>query len=117
MKYEVSIQKNQKVEPFEKNRDNIAIMRIQDKDGNNISGKIELSMSKSSMLELGKELIRDAFEGDNGQVFHFYPTRPGSSIMQSLGVFTHPNSTEPIIIDDIEPSIDVILRKGKSDVL
>ncbi len=111
MKYEVSIQKNQEIEPFEKNRDNIGMLYVQEIDGiNNKTCKIKLSMSKSAMLELGKKLIRDALEVEGECILHFYPTRPDCSIVETLGVFLHPDSVEPIVMDDIEPSIDNILK-------
>lgn len=111
MKYEVSIPKKQDSESFEKKKDNIGMFYIQKIDGvNNKTCKIELSMSKSAMLELGKELIRDALE-DSSDILHFYPTRPDSGITETLGVFLHPNSVEPIVIDDDrDKSIDDLLK-------
>ncbi len=111
MYYEILLQKYNCKNTFKKNRDNIALFYVKDTTGNktNETCKIELSMSRSAMLELGKELIRDGFEEGSG-VLHFYPTRPGSGITETLGVFLHPNSVEPIIIDDIEPSIDELIK-------
>ena len=62
------------------------------------------------MLELEKELIRDALEYEGPQILHYDPTRPGSGIVQTLGVFLHPNSVEPIVMNDTQPPIDELLK-------
>lgn len=114
MEYGIEIPKKRDLELYEKNRENVAIIFIKGKNGNIISNscKVKLCMSKSAMLELGKELIRDVHKQSGGNVFHFYHAGSGLGIDQTLGVVLHPESVEPIVIDDLNKSIDKYLEEA-----
>ena len=86
---------------------------VKDKKGNYIakSCKVCLHISKSAMVEFGKELVRNALKDTGGNVYHFNPAGTGLGIDIRFGVIVHPESVEPIIIDDIEPVIDTSLQE------
>ena len=86
---------------------------VQNKKGNYINKacKVCLHMSKSAMVEFGKELVRNALKDTGGDVYHFNPAGTGLGIDIRFGVIVHPESVEPIIIDDIEPVIDTSLQE------
>jgi len=78
---------------------------IQDKKGNHITGscKLYVYLSKNALLEFGKELINNALHAEYSDVYHFYPAGSGIGISVNFGIIVHPESIEPIIIDDMDP--------------
>jgi hypothetical protein len=118
MEYEIKIPKDKNVDPYEQNKENVACIIIKDKSGQRVSRlcKVKLCMSKSAMLEFGKELIRDTYKKNGGSIFHFYHAGTGLGINETLGVVLHPKSVEPIIIDDLSKPIDKYLEEASHDL-
>ena len=118
MEYKINIPRIQGIESYEQNNENVASIIVQDKDGHNITKtcKVELYISRTAMLELGKELIRDTYRKNGGDVFHFYRAGTGLGINETLGVILHPISVEPIIIDGVGKPIETYLEDSTHDL-
>lgn len=92
---------------FEENADNVATFKVFNKDGEDISKKVSISMflSPNGMLGLGTELIRLAYQSEVGKHIHLEPTEKDMQ-MQRMGVFLTPDSCKTTICCDDNKVID-----------
>lgn len=97
MKHIIDIE-NDENDRFDILADNVAKLEVYDEDGNNISktSRITLFMSKNALLGLGTELIRLSYKYKEGRNYHIDPVIEDYMI-QSLGIFLTPNSSEIVI--------------------
>jgi hypothetical protein len=92
---------------------------IQDKQGKHVaeSCKLFIYLSKNALLEFGKELISNALHEDKSDIYHFYPAASDTGISINFGIIVHPESVEPIIIDDIDPIATNALKGLEHDAI
>jgi len=116
VKYKVVIKKPNALENFEKKRDNVATVSIRKKEKLSCEGeRVNLFLSKSAMIGLGKSLIRWAKEKEKfkNDVLHFYRMKPSEDLVQNLGVFVASDSVEPIVGIENSETIDSIIKTQK----
>ena len=98
MVYEINIPKDsQGLEDFEKNDANLACFKVFDRQGNDISKQVQyvtIFLSKNAMLGLGTELIRLAYNFEEGKEVHVIPASKETGAEQSMGIFLTPDSCE-----------------------
>lgn len=114
MKYKIDLQKNNKLENFELQKNNIGTVHIQDKMGKDITNEanVLLTLSREALLGFGKSLIRYAHEKEAlGGPLHFYRTTDPEELPETLGLILTPQSVEPILGEKLEKSIDQIIKK------
>jgi hypothetical protein len=99
MKHEVILKPGYKhVEEFETNNDNIAKVRIFNKQGQDITNQCTVSilLTKNALIGLGSELIRLAYAFEDGKHSHLEPMTQ-DNVVQDMGIILVPNSAELII--------------------
>ncbi len=106
MKYEIDIQ-NDENDKFERNADNVGIVQIHDKEGNDITSKatVQLFLSKNALLGLGTELIRLAHSYSDTKHIHIEPAQT-NNMVQRMGIFLTPDSAELTIFCNDNKVID-----------
>lgn len=106
MKYVIDI-KNDEHDEFESKADNVAILQVFDNEGNDITrqSKVTLFLSENALLGLGTELIRLAHNYKEGKHYHIEPASE-DMMVQTLGVFLTPDSSELIVGCSDEDVID-----------
>lgn len=106
MKYVIDI-KNDEHDEFESKADNVAVLQVFDNEGNEITkqSKVSLFLSENALLGLGTELIRLAHNYKEGKHYHIEPASE-DMMVQTLGVFLTPDSSELIVGCSDEDVID-----------
>lgn len=106
MKYVIDL-KNDEHDEFESKADNVAVLQVFDNEGNEITkqSKVSLFLSKNALLGLGTELIRLAHNYKEGKHYHIEPASE-DMMVQTLGVFLTPDSSELIVGCSDEDVID-----------
>lgn len=115
MKYTVELNKPAQIEIFEQKKDNVVRIYVQVEQGNYITNQsiVRLSLSRDAMIEFGKALICQSLKNDDGDMTHFYPTRPNEGRVISYGLMIHPDSVEPIVGDDDFDPIDSYINNNE----
>ena len=117
MKYVVKIPSERKVEDFQKTGDNVALFRIFDLEGNDVSDQyrhIIFLISGNAMRGLGKELIRLAHNFEEGKSVSIKPSTK-NKVQQEMGMFLMPNSCElTIVCKDFDPVEKYLDKKSKN---
>ncbi|MBB6716823.1 hypothetical protein [Clostridium gasigenes] len=113
MKYEIDIL-NDENDEFENNADNVAIVQVHDKEGNDITEKanVQMFLSRNALLGLGTELIRLAHNYSETKHIHIEPAEE-DMIVQRMGIFLTPNSTELTILCNDNKVIDDYFKSGE----
>ncbi|MCT4597252.1 MAG: hypothetical protein N4A50_05165 [Vallitalea sp.] len=100
-------------DPFERESDNVGVLQVYDKDGNNISSsvKVQLFLNKNAMIGLGTELIRMA--NNSFRKYNHTHLEPAQKdfLCQRMGIFLTPDSSELIISCDELGIIDDYLNE------
>ena len=106
MKYEIDIE-NDENDEFEINADNVAIVQVHDKEGNDITAKtdVQIFLSKNALLGFGTELIRLANNYTDTKHIHMEPVEV-DNIVQRMGIFLTPNSAQLTILCSDSKAID-----------
>jgi len=106
VKYVIDI-KNDEHDEFESKADNVAVLQVFDNEGNEITkqSKVSLFLSENALLGLGTELIRLAHNYKEGKHYHIEPASE-DMMVQTLGVFLTPDSSELIVGCSDEDVID-----------
>lgn len=114
MKYVIDIE-NDENDDFEKQANNVGVLQIYDDKGNNIteSSKASLFLSKNALLGLGTELIRLAHNYQEGRHYHIEPANE-EMMVQTLGIFLTPESSELIVGCSEEDVIDKYFEEAES---
>lgn len=114
MKYVVNLDRISGAENFDEKKDNILLVHVKGIGGEDIASKckVKFSLSKDSMLGLGKSLIRYAHEKEKiGGPLHFDKMRPNNGIIATLGVFLIPESVELIVGEHTDEPINQYLAQ------
>lgn len=111
--YQVKFNSDEDIEGFEINGDNIAELRVNDKNGKDITNKskVHLILSKNGLLGLGTELIRLAHKFQDGYHTHIEPSE-NDRIVQNLGVVLLPTSCELIVNCSDMESIEEYFKRN-----
>ena len=106
MKYVIDI-KNDTNDKFEENSDNVGIVEVYDKEGNDITAKadVQIFLSKNALLGLGTELIRLANNYMDTKHIHMEPVEV-DNIIQRMGIFLTPDSAQLTILCSDSKGID-----------
>jgi len=120
MEYEIKIPaEHGEIEDFEKSDDNIALFRVLDKNGKDISQEcvyVEIWLSENAMLGLGTELIRLAHNFEEGKSITIEPSTEKEA-KQEMGIFLTPDSCELTIFcksfEPIEQYLTKYVQKNK----
>ncbi len=106
MRYEIDI-KNDENDVFEINADNVGIVKVYDKEGDNITEKadVQIFLSKNALLGLGTELIRLAYSYTDTKHIHMEPVEI-DNIVQRMGIFLAPDSARLTILCNDSKVID-----------
>ena len=85
-------------EPFDQIGDNVIKVRAFDKDGLEISpnSRVQIDFSKNALLGFATELIRLAYQFQDGYHTHLHPAVE-NLLCENLGVYLAPDSSELII--------------------
>lgn len=111
MKYEIDIQ-NDENDEFENNADNVGIVQVHDKEGNDITSKanVQIFLSKNALLGLGTELIRLAHSYSDTKHVHIEPAE-ADNMVQRMGIFLTPDSAELTILCNDSKVIDAYFEQ------
>lgn len=111
MKYVIDIE-NDANDEFEYLSDNVGVLQVFDSKGNDItkSSKVCLFLSRNALLGLGTELIRLAHNYNEGRHYHIEPASK-EMIVQTLGIFLTPDSSELIVGCSDEDVIDEYFKE------
>jgi len=112
MIYEIDIL-NETKDEFENEADNVGIVEVYDKDGNDVSSNtnVQIFLSKNALLGLGTELIRLAHKFSEGSHIHIEPAEEDTMI-QRMGIFLSPDSAELTIFCNDNKLIDDYFKKS-----
>lgn len=115
MRYEIDID-NDSNDLFEINADNVAEIRVHNKNGNDISEEafVEIYLSRNALLGLGTELIRMAHNFKEGKHVHLEPVSVEQQI-QRMGVFLTPSSSETMICCNENKCVDEYIKKDEKE--
>jgi len=107
------------IEDFEKDDDNVALFRVFDGKGNDVSEQcryILIWLNTNAMLGLGTELIRLAHNFEEGKTVNIEPVT-AKEAKQSMGIFLTPESCELTIecksFDPIEKYLEKYEQEQK----
>jgi len=116
--YQVEINSDEDIEKFEMSGDNIAELRVYDKNGKDITNKskVQLILSKNGLLGLGTELIRLAHKFQDGYHTHIEPSE-NDRIVQNLGIILMPTSCELIVNCSEMENIEEYFKKETARML
>jgi hypothetical protein len=111
MIYSIDI-KNDEFDEFEKKSDNVAMFKVFDNEGNDItdSSQAIFTLSENALLGLGSELIRLAHNFRESKHVHLEPAEK-EMIVQRLGIFLTPDSGRLIIACSELDCIDDYFKK------
>lgn len=119
MKYCIQIPREPVIEDFQETGDNVALFRVFDEHGNDISDQCQyiiIGLSTNAMLGLGTELIRLAHNFDEGKTVTIEPVT-AKEAKQSMGIFLTPESCELTIecksFDPIEKYLEKYEQEQK----
>ncbi len=117
MAYTVHLKKAGEIEEFEKQRENVLLIAVQDINGNYLNKNcvVKISMSKNAMLGFGKGLIRSAYKKIGRGGWHFDPCRSSDTYPMNLEIMLHPESIEFIFNEDGTETIDKIIEEQKGE--
>ena len=106
VKYVIDIE-NDENDEFESKADNVGVLQVFDNVGNDITkqSKVSLFLSENALLGLGTELIRLANNYTEGRHHHIRPADK-EMMVQTLGIFLTPDSSELIVGCSDEDVID-----------
>lgn len=106
MKYEVDIL-NDENDEFDKNADNVGIVKVYDNEGNDITSKsnVQIFLSRNALLGLGTELIRLAHNYKETKHVHLEPAEE-EMMVQRMGLFLAPDSADLTILCNENRVID-----------
>lgn len=106
MKYEIDIVDDSD-DKFEENADNVAVIKVIDHNGCDMTSVCEVNvfLSKNAMLGLGTELIRLAHNFKEMKHVHLEPCTKEMQV-QRMGIFLSPDSSEITIICNDNDVVD-----------
>ena len=106
MIYEINID-NDEFDQFDLESDNVGVIHVYNENGDIINSKVKVQifLSKNALLGLGTELIRLAHNFNEGKHVHLEPAEK-ESLVQRLGIFLTPDSSEVIICCSNNKKID-----------
>ena len=115
MEYRIDIE-NDNEDVFEVKADNVAEIRVVNKEGRDISNEVvvNLFLSQNGLLGLGTELIRLAHKFKEGKHMHLEPSEEEMQV-QRMGLFLTPNSCQLTILCGEGKTIDSYF-KGEQDI-
>ncbi|WP_432409583.1 Imm32 family immunity protein [Wukongibacter sp. M2B1] len=101
---------NDEFDEFDRNADNVGIVHVLDENDEVMSNaKVQLYLNRNSLLGLGTELIRLAYNYVEGKHYHIEPADK-ETLCQRLGIFLTPDSNELIICCSDQDTIDEYLE-------
>lgn len=113
MRYEIEIEDDTN-DLFEISADNVAEIRVCNKNGDDVSEEVfvEIYLSRNALLGLGTELIRMAHNFKEGKHVHLEPVNDEQQI-QRMGIFLTPSSSNTMICCNKNKCIDEYIKKDE----